>query len=935
MKNKFKLSKQENTQSLGRKRYSGFLRLTWLMLALMVVFGAGCKKITEEPGIINTCPAVVSTDPANGATNVATNKKITATFNKEMDPATINLTTFLLRKGTEPVAGQVTYSGTTAMFTPAVPLAANTVYTGTITTGAKDPGRNALPVNYEWSFNTGNIPTVVSTDPADGVSGVMLDKIITATFSTTMDPSTITSSTYIIKHGTTVIPGVVTYAGMTATFTPNDPLTTNTVYTGIITKAVTDIAGNAMAADYTWSFATGILPTVILTDPTNGAINVTRNKIIMAIFSTPMNATTINTTTFLVKQGTNSIGGTVSYSGITAAFTPTNPLAANTVYTCTITTGATDLLGNSLLINYVWSFTTGAASDDTPPTVISTDPVNLATGVVLNKILSATFSEPMNPFTISSTSFILKHGTTVVNGSVSYSGITALFYPATNLIANTLYTATITTGAEDLAGNALVSNYVWTFTTGAGTDVIAPTVLSVDPANLATGVLLDKKVSAVFSEAMNPLTINSNTFVLKEGANVITGLVSYSGVTALFSPTASLTANTTYTATITVGAQDLAGNALAADYVWSFTTGVGFDFTPPTVILTDPLADAIDVPLDKKEAATFSEMMDPLTISNTTFLLKQGTTPITGVVSYAGVIALFTPSAPFTANTVYTATITTGVKDLAGNAMLADYVWSFTTAGSVIPPSILGTASIYGAFGGNAGVTNQGINTVINGAIGTTAASTLVTGFHDGLTGDVYTETPLNVGLVTGGINSAPPFPGTAVKEALATQALIDATAAYNAISPASKPGGIDPGAGELGGLTLAPGVYMSASGTFNISNGPLTLDAQGDPNAQWFFQTAAGLTVGIAGPTGARSIVLTNGALPKNVYWYVGSAATINGAGGGIMVGTIIANSGVTFSTAGNAVQTVLNGRAISLVSSVTMVNTTINVPADKKKKK
>jgi hypothetical protein len=138
----------------------------------------------------------------------------------------------------------------------------------------------------------------------------------------------------------------------------------------------------------------------------------------------------------------------------------------------------------------------------------------------------------------------------------------------------------------------------------------------------------------------------------------------------------------------------------------------------------------------------------------------------------------------------------------------------------------------------------------------------------------------------------------------------------------------MDPGAGELGGLTLAQGIYQSASGTFKISNGPLTLDAMGDPNATWVFQTAAGLTVGIAGPTGARSIVMINGALPKNVYWHVGTAATINGAGGGIMVGTIIAYSGVTFSTAGNAVQTVLNGRAISLVSSVTMVNTTVNVP-------
>jgi hypothetical protein len=72
----------------------------------------------------------------------------------------------------------------------------------------------------------------------------------------------------------------------------------------------------------------------------------------------------------------------------------------------------------------------------------------------------------------------------------------------------------------------------------------------------------------------------------------------------------------------------------------------------------------------------------------------------------------------------------------------------------------------------------------------------------------------------------------------------------------------------------------------------------------------------------------MINGAQPKNVFWYVGSSATINGAGGGVMVGTIMANSGVTFSTPGNVALTVLNGRAISLVASVTMVNTIVNVP-------
>jgi hypothetical protein len=394
---------------------------------------------------------------------------------------------------------------------------------------------------------------------------------------------------------------------------------------------------------------------------------------------------------------------------------------------------------------------------------------------------------------------------------------------------------------------------------------------------------------------------------------------------ASFTPTAPLSPNTVYTGMISTGVKDKGSNALQSNYSWSFVTG-----SVPIVTSTDPANAATGVVLNKKLTATFSEAMDASTINANTFLLKQGLQAIAGTVTVNGANAVFTPSQTLAANTVYTATINTGAKNADGNALAADYTWTFTTAGNVVPPpSFLASAAMFGAFGGNAGIINQGLNTVINnGGIGTTAASTLITGFRDGISGDVYTVTPLNDGLVKGGIFTAPPAPGTATSFAIAQQGALDALAAYNASSPASRPGGTDPGAGELGGLTLAPGVYKSASGTFNITNGNLTLDAQGDPNAEWIFQTASGLTVGVAGPAGARSVQLINGAQAKNVYWHVGSAATINAAGGGVMSGTIIASAGVTFSTAGNAVQTVLNGRALSLNASVTLVNTTINVP-------
>lgn len=665
----------------------------------------------------------------------------------------------------------------------------------------------------------------------------------------------------------------------------------------------------------------GICPLVLSTDPADGDTNVTLDKIITITFNEEMNPATI-TQGAITLQGESEIEGTISYdqSTMTASFTPSEELASNTTYAGRVKTTVKDLDGNALQEDYLWTFSTG---ENLSPMVIATDPDDNETGVVVNKIITATFNQAMNPLTVNETTFIVMNGSTAVTGVITYSGTTASFTPTVSLGLNTTYTATITSETENPSGLALQIDYVWEFTTGA---VIAPTVISTDPENDETDVALNKVILATFSEPMEAATINGTTFTLKQGTNTITGEITYTGITASFTPSGNLSPNTVYTATVTSGAENVAGISLAGDYIWEFTTGT---FIAPTVISTDPEDEETGVALDKVIDATFSEAMDAATINGTTFTLQEGSNVINGAVTYTGTTASFTPTDDLEPGTLYTATITTGAENLAGTPLVADYTWSFTTVSSAVELPDMGTIENFGGFGGNSGLTNQGLNSVINnGGIGTTAASTLVTGFHDGITGDIYTETPLNVGLVTGGIFTAPPAPGTATSFAIAQEALLDAQALYTAISPAAMPGGTDPGAGELGGLVLTPGIYQSASGTFNISTGDLTLDAQGDPNALWVFQTASGLTVGIAGPTGAKNVNIINGGNPNNVFWQVGSAATINAAGGGVMVGTIVSMAGITISTADNAVQTVLNGRAISLVASVTMVNTTINVP-------
>jgi Ice-binding-like/Bacterial Ig-like domain len=308
----------------------------------------------------------------------------------------------------------------------------------------------------------------------------------------------------------------------------------------------------------------------------------------------------------------------------------------------------------------------------------------------------------------------------------------------------------------------------------------------------------------------------------------------------------------------------------------------------------------------------------------------------TGVVTLDAThtIATFTLTSgtALASSTVYTATIAGATSLASGVAMAAPFTWQFTTSADATVP--LRSAAPFGTFGGSAGMTNSGILTVVNGDIGTTAVSTAVTGFHDSGAGCTYTEVlGADVGAVTGSIDTAPPPPtvscpseGTAATFAIATQALADARTAYNAL--VAMPGGPDPGAGNLANKVLVAGVYTAAAGSFMIQGGDLTLDARGDANAVFVFQMATTLTVGGPGATAPQSIILVNGTQAKNVFWQVGSAATINAAGGGTMVGTIISQAGAAFSTVGNTTIVTLNGRVLSLGASVTLVDTVINVP-------
>jgi hypothetical protein len=544
-------------------------------------------------------------------------------------------------------------------------------------------------------------------------------------------------------------------------------------------------------------------------------------------------------------------------------------------------------------------FSAGCSDYDKPgsnptviaPTVVSVAPLNAASGVCPNTIVTAGFSLPMNPATINGTTFTLTGpGTTAVTGVVTYTAATATatFTPSSALALSTLYTATITTGATDAYGLALASNFVWSFTT-SGEACAPPTVISVTPV-LTVGVCPNTVVTATFSEAMNPATINTTTFTLTgPGTTPVTGVVSYALSTATFTPSSPLALNTLYTATITTGAQDLNGDALAANFVWSFTTSSA-SCSPPTVISVAPPNIATGICPNTLVTATFSEAMQASTINSTTFTLTgPGATAVPGAVTYvvSSDVATFTPTNPLALDTLYTATITTGAEDLSGVPLAANYVWSFTTSTTACQATVpLGTSCMFGILAATPAVANSG-PTDVTGDIGIWPAAA-ITGFPPGtLTGTEYAG------------------------DAVAQTAQGDLTTAYN-FAAAAAGGAVLPA--DIGGETLVPGVYKTTSAQPSLGiTGNLTLSGDG----VYIFQIVSTLTTA----ANNSDVILSGGATAEDVFWQVGSSATLGTTT--TFAGTIMAQASVSLDTGAT-----LNGRALARTGAVTLLSNPVNVP-------
>jgi methionine-rich copper-binding protein CopC len=507
-----------------------------------------------------TAPSVTAIAPAANAVDVPAGAAVVVTFNEPMDAASVNANSIQLRQtvsGTA-VAATVTYAAATqsATLTPTSALAPATAYTLSVRGGSdapqvRDAAGNVLASTFSSSFTTATAagPACPCTIwPSSAVPAV----------SATSDAGSVNLGVKFRSDIAGYITGVRFYKG----------------------------SGNGGThVGSLWSSSGQLLAQATFTNETasgwqqvnfGAPVAIAANTTYVASYLAPVGRYAIDTQQFasvgvdappLRALSTAAGGGNGVYAYAAGSTFPTSTYNASNYW-----------------VDVVFATT---ATDTTAPSVSARTPAAGATGVAVASAVTVTFSEPIDPTTVSTGTFALRDAQgAAVPASVSYNAATAVatLVPSAALLPSSTYTATVRGGAvdpviKDVAGNRLPADSTWSFTTAA-VDTTPPTVTATSPANAATGISRTANITVTFSEAMNSATINTSTFELRTPAGaVVPAVVTYSATNrrATLNPNPTLTALTTYTVVVRGGAQeprvkDAAGNALAVDRTWSFTT---------------------------------------------------------------------------------------------------------------------------------------------------------------------------------------------------------------------------------------------------------------------------------------------------------------------------------------------------------------------------
>ena len=577
-----------------------------------------------------------STSPANKATGVSVTSPVTFTMTNLVDAASVNTQTVQVQvcfdgtpcTNSQNVAGTFAVSGTTVTFTPLTQYPASKVI-GMYISGLMDVAGNQAYQPKFGTFTTANsadttAPTVTIT-PANGATNVGLNTQVVLTFSKSINPSTITTTSLAVFSGDTPISYnySISQDNRTLILTPGgDAWTPGAVINIGLSNAIQDLSGNALAnttSQFTLTTAiASSAPAVVAMRPGNGATNVPSNTAVTLFTSAAMNPSTVNGSLYVTDNGVVVSGTAQLFSnGQAIEFTPANPLNSGDLIQVFLNSTAQSATGVSLS-SFSGQFTVAGSPANTAAVAQAVNPFPNATNVPLNTIIQVEFNQPLAAGSIScngssgsvtlyqsSTATYLTPNCTLIGG-----GQVINIAPSGNLASGSQYQVKVlasVTNSNGIPVQPLTAN----FTAGSAADNAAPIIISEAPSNNATGIGTNALVSVNFNKPINPVSVTGSTVQL--GANSVTEVPSsisftpdYTRVT--IAPQAPLPPSTLMTLAVN-GVTSQAGASVASTTT-TFTTAAQPDFTAPYVINSSVQNGQANVPVNSVFSMKFSKAMD-------------------------------------------------------------------------------------------------------------------------------------------------------------------------------------------------------------------------------------------------------------------------------------------------------------------------------------
>ncbi|NNE71531.1 MAG: T9SS type A sorting domain-containing protein [Rhodothermales bacterium] len=333
-------------------------------------------------------PVVAGVFPAANATDVETTESILVTFSEEIDPGTLELS--LLEGGTTEVSAGVILEpgGILAIMTPAEALRPSTSYTIQVSGDLTDLRGNQIAAAHTTTFTTAGpdavSPEVAQVTPLNLATGVFITDVVTVRFSESMDPLSITTSSFSLSAAGVPIAGSISLpSGLdqtTAVFTPDGNLPEGTTITVSLTTDIKDATGNALAAPHVSSFTTVAVqaPSILDVGPADLTTGVAVETPVLVDFDEPILAASVTATAVVFSP---PVSGTFDLllEDSRLVFQPSSNLAFSTTYTVTVGAGITDLTGNPLTATEQITFTT-AAAPALAPAILSVSPPSAGPG---------------------------------------------------------------------------------------------------------------------------------------------------------------------------------------------------------------------------------------------------------------------------------------------------------------------------------------------------------------------------------------------------------------------------------------------------------------------------------------------------------------------------------------------------------------------------